>query len=218
MTDTTVPGPAWVPAYLAALAETGQVKQAMAVAGVSKCAVYHQRKTNLLFAEAWQARLPPRRSARRVASQPAAGRMRNSGWRARFLAALAETSNVRTAAARSNVPPGTVYRLKRDDPAFAAGWAAALREGYDHLEMELLGYLRDPQPERKMDVVAALRLLAAHRETVERQRVLSEEEDEQATIESLDAFIEQMRQRRLANSAILLEAQSLGEDPDDGRD
>ena len=74
--------------------------------------------------------------------------------------------------------------------------------------MELLGYLRAPQPGRKMDVAAALRLLGAHRETVERRRALAEDEDEQAVLDSIDAFLEDMRQRRLANEAILIEAES----------
>jgi hypothetical protein len=75
-------------------------------------------------------------------------------------------------------------------------WQAALHEGYDMLEMELLGYLRDPQPERKMEVAAALRLLAAHRETVERRRALAAEEDDEALLESIDRFIDDMAERR----------------------
>ena len=67
--------------------------------------------------------------------------------------------------------------------------------------------MRDPQPKRKMDVAAALRLLAAHRQTVERQRSLAAEQDEDAVLESIDRFIEDMRQRRFANDAILVETQ-----------
>ena len=48
-------------------------------------------------------------------------------------------------------------------------------------------------------------LLAAHRETVAKERAYREEEDEQAVLESIDAFIEDMRQRRFANEAILAE-------------
>ena len=129
-------------------------------------------------------------------------------WVPAFLEALAETSNVTASADRVNVPTRTVYKLRREDADFAARWLAALHEGYDNLEMELLGYLRAPQPGRKMDVAAALRLLAAHRETVERRRALAEDEDEQAVLDSIDAFLEDMRQRRLANEAILIEAES----------
>ena len=59
-----------------------------------------------------------------------------------------------------------------------------------------------------MDVAAALRLLAAHRETVERRRALNAEDDEQATLDSIDRFFEDMRQRRRANSAVLTEAEN----------
>jgi hypothetical protein len=134
-------------------------------------------------------------------------------WRTYFLQALAETSNVARSAAAVGAAPSRAYKLRREDPAFAALWRAALLEGYDHLEMEVLGYLRDTQPARKMDVASALRLLAAHRETVARERALREDDDEQAVLDSIDQFIEDMRQRRLANGAILLEARR-----DDGDD
>jgi len=133
-----------------------------------------------------------------------------ANWRIRFFQALAETSNVTASAARVRVPVDSVYKLKRDNPRFAARWLAALHEGYDLLEMELLGYLRNPRPASKMDVSGALRVLAAHREAIERRRAMidEEEEDEQAMLESLDTFLAQMRQRRFANEAILLEAKT----------
>ena len=129
----------------------------------------------------------------------------NGGWKRIFLEALAETSSVTRAAERANVPTRTVYKARRGDAGFAAKWLAALREGYDNLEIELLGYLRDPAPGRKMDVTAALRLLAAHRETVERQRALTEEDDEDGLLDSLDRFIDDMCVRREANAAILID-------------
>jgi hypothetical protein len=111
------------------------------------------------------------------------------------------------------VPLRTVYKTRRDDAGFAAKWRAALHEGYDNLEMDLLGHLRAPNPARKMDVASSLRLLIAHRETVARERALREDDDEQAVLDSIDAFIEDMRQRRLANSTILLESEAAdGED------
>lgn len=198
-----IPGPAWIPTFLAVLAETGKVGEAVKAAGVLKNAVYFQRKTNRRFADAWQAALARKQS--RTVAWPGAMPTRNIGWRSFFFEALAETSNVTAAAARAEVPLRTVYKTRRNDPAFAARWLAALHEGYDHLEMELIGYLRDPAPTRKMDVAGALRLLAAHRETVERRRALNEEEDEQAVLESIDRFIDEMRVRRAANNAILIE-------------
>jgi hypothetical protein len=207
-----IKGPAWIPTFLAALAETGKVGQSIEAAGISPNSAYFQRKTNARFAQAWQAALNSEAPTAAVAEiAPQAVPARNAGWRTSFLEALAETSNASVSAARVNVPLKTVYNARRSDPAFAAKWLAALHEGYDHLEMELLGYLRDPAPKRKMDVAGAIRLLAAHRDTVERRRAFEQEDDEQAVLDSIDRFIDQMRERRTANTAILSE-----ETPGDG--
>ncbi len=213
MKDNLLTGPAWCPVFLAALRETGRVDRAKKAAGISQGALYHQRKFNLRFFEAWQAALAASPARHRRAPVPSAAPVRSGQWRIVFLEALAETSNITASAIRANVPLRTVYKVRRADAAFAAQWQVALNEGYDSLEMELLGYLRDPQPARKIDVAAAMRLLAAHRETVERRRALAEDDDEQAVLDSIDQFIEDMRQRRLANSAILIEA-----DTGDGED
>jgi AcrR family transcriptional regulator len=198
----------WERAFLAGLRKGRSIAEAAAAAGIAPGTAYSFRRSNARFAAAWEAafeaggRTPRGQRFTRVLQ-----------WKRAFLEALAETSNVSASAARVNVPTRTVYRLKREDPEFAARWLAALREGFDNLQMELLGYLRDPQPKRKMDVAAALRLLSAHREAVERERALRDDDDEQAVLDSIDAFLEDMRQRRLANAAILLEAES-----DDGPD
>ena len=128
--------------------------------------------------------------------------------RTQFLQSLAETSNVSRSAEAAGVAPGLAYKARREDAKFAAQWRDALYEGYDNLEMEVLGFLRDPAPAQKMDVTVAMRLLVAHRETVARERALREDDDEQAVLESIDAFIDQMRERRAANTAILAEADS----------
>lgn len=201
-------GPEWVARFLAQLAATGRVKQSARAAGITSSTAYFRRNTNRQFAAAWQAALGSNRPAAAAVEVAEAPPGRTVGWRVRFLEALAETSNVKASAIRANVPIRTVYKTRREDAEFAAKWLVALQEGYDHLEMELLGYLRNPQPGQKMDTAAALRLLAAHRDTVERRRALTDEEDKQATLESIDRFIEDMRQRRAANTAILIEAQA----------
>jgi hypothetical protein len=178
MSDEMPIGPAWVPVFLETLAVSGVVKQAMQAAGVRESVLYAQRDTNRRFDEAWQAALAA--SPRAEAAKRDGRRTRLGGWRGVFLAALAESSNVTAASVRANVPLRTVYNVRRADAAFAAGWRTALHEGYDRLEMELLGHLRDPRPERTMDVAAATRLLAAHRATVARQRALNDDEDEPA--------------------------------------
>jgi len=140
------------------------------------------------------------------------GRLKNN-WRTYFLQALAETSNVTQSAARAGASPSRAYKARREDARFAAQWRAALLEGYDHLELEVLGYLRNPDPKHKMDVASAVRLLTMHAATVARERALREDEDEQEVLDSIDQFIEEMRERRAANAAILIEA-----DPDDGEE
>jgi hypothetical protein len=205
----------WMPAFHAALAEGRSIKRASRLAGISPGTAYYYKQRNAEFAAQWSAgALQSTACGAPGAWEP--GPPRHAGWRKAFFEALAETSNVTAAAARAGIPLRTVYKTKRDDAGFAARWLAALHEGYDLLELELLGYLRDRKPERKMDVAAALRLLAAHRETVERRRALSAEEDEEALLESIDRFIDDMRERRAANEAILAEDGGAEGEPEAG--
>lgn len=190
---------AWMPTFLATLREA-TVKRAAEIAGIGPALAYYYRSRDPAFAAKWQAALAEAPDSPVVPQ-------RTAGWRTAFLDALIETSNVAASAMRAGVPLRTAYKTRRDDAGFAARWRAALHEGYDNLEFELLGHLRDPAPTRKMDVTAALRLLVAHRETVARERALREDDDEQAVLESIDRFIDDMRQRRMANNAILIETE-----------
>lgn len=198
----------WEQPFLAALAELGIVKHAAKVAGVGTTTVYSRCQKNSGFARRMAGVLPAKRERQALIDRTKLARPETapSQWRAIFLQALADSSNVSASAAKAKVEPARVYKARREEPEFAVKWRAALREGYDNLEIEVLGHLRDPQPERKMDVAAAARLLAAHRATVERERAMEGEEDEQAVIDSIDAFLEGMRQRRIANEALLIEA------------
>ena len=212
MTDTTN-APGWIPDFLAALSETGNIRHSARIAGISQTTAYDARKSHPDFAAEWKAAIAGKeygrsgfqRQAPLAAIEEAVPAKPPRGWRKPFLEALAETSSVLAAAAHAKVTPQSAYRLRRTDPEFAAEWLAALHEGYDHLEMELVGYLRDPAPKRKMDVPGAIRLLSAHRDTVERRRAFDEDDDEQAVLESIDRFIDEMRDRRAANTAILTE-------------
>jgi hypothetical protein len=170
MTDAYPPGFAWAPAFIAALGSLRTVKAAAAACGISPGTAYYLRDRNPAFAAEWQAAL---RAPVSVGAEGESASLpvriygqTDPGWRTRFLDALAETSNVTASAARAGVPVGTVYKARRQDRALAARWRKALHEGYENLEMEVLGHLRDPRQSRKMDVAAALRLLAAHRETI----------------------------------------------------
>lgn len=211
---------AWMPEFLAELRTSGNIRQAARTAKIAQTTAYDARHRHAHFRRAWDEALAAAQDSGGLVGElcaattvpamaadplPARSKSASAHWRNHFFDALAESSSVKAAAAHAGVKLRTVYRLRRDDGEFAARWLAALHEGYDNLEMELLGYLRDAQPKRKMDVAAALRLLAAHRDTVERRRALVEEESEQETLDSIDRFIEEMRQRRAANEAILAE-------------
>lgn len=138
----------------------------------------------------------------------------NPHWRKAFLSALAETSNIAAAARRAGVNVSTVYKARRTEPAFARHWQAALCEGYDNLEMELLARLRSGESQgdaarakgRKFDNAAAFRLLTAHRESVARQRALRDEEDEDAILASINAKLDSMRQRERSAARLLAPA------------
>lgn len=119
-------------------------------------------------------------------------------WREEFLAALAETSNVTAASAAAGVHPSRVYKARRLDPDFARQWRAALLEGYEHLETELLHRLRFGEAKDaavKFDNTAALRLLGLHRETVARERAMRENEDLPAVRASIHAKLAQLREQ-----------------------
>tara|TARA_E500000305_G_scaffold98858_1_gene90682 strand:- start:131 stop:610 length:480 start_codon:yes stop_codon:yes gene_type:complete len=126
-------------------------------------------------------------------------------WRGLFLDTLADTSNVSAAARISGANPSRAYKVRREEPEFARQWAEALLEGYEHLEMETLHRLRfgtgpdDP----KFDIANALRLLAAHKETVAREKARQSEASEEDVLASLDAKIQALRDHELGRAAAM---------------
>ena len=195
--------PAWMAGFLKALKAGKGVRRAAEIAGVAISTAYDWRARDAEFAYDWDAaRGVP------VVGADCWGGVRRVGKRriACFLEALAESSNVRAAAAAADLDTASVYRLRRTDPDFARQWYAALAEGYDNLEMELLAHLRsggenpqDPGGVRKFDTAAALRSLAAHRESVAREKGRRALADEAATIASINEKIDKLRLRGLAN-------------------
>jgi hypothetical protein len=109
--------------------------------------------------------------------------MAKKNWQTVFLNELAETSNVK--------------------PDFARRWYEALAAGYDNLEMDLLCRLREGRLEdadsegnkRKFDIGTAFKCLIAHRETVARTKGRKTLEDELATMKSINAKIDKIRER-----------------------
>jgi hypothetical protein len=146
-----------------------------------------------------------------MTSQPdrAPARRRRFGapknWRQTFLANLADTSNVSAAAEAADISLSWVYKTRREDPHFARQWFAALCEGYDNLEMDLLHRLRSGEAKDteapKYDNATAFRLLSVHRQSVAREKAIQEDEDEQAILASIDAKLDAMRERAQQNAA-----------------
>ncbi|MXP27808.1 hypothetical protein GRI58_03090 [Porphyrobacter algicida] len=62
----------------------------------------------------------------------------------------------------------------------------------------MLCYLRDPAPERKMDVSAALRLLAAHKETIAAERATRANVSAAEVRASIGRKVDALREQLLA--------------------
>ena len=130
-------------------------------------------------------------------------------WMPRFLAALAETSNVTRAAKLAQVSTSAAYDARRKRREFARQWQTALREGYDNLEMELLCRLRQGEVKppagakrgmRSYDNAVALRLLMAHRESAARERAMCANIDAAEIRASIDRKVAALRAQVLAES------------------
>jgi hypothetical protein len=198
--------PVWAARFLDGLRAGEGVRAASRAAGVTSSTPYHRRKADAAFRAEWDACRPvdDRRKSR---AGPAP--RRDAARIERFLDELAETSNVAAAAAVADLPVSKVYRLRRGDPDFARRWYAALAEGYDNLEMELLAHLRSggespgADAARKFDTAAALRCLSAHRESVAREKGRRTLAEEAATICAINAKIDAMRARAKESDAAI---------------
>jgi len=132
-----------------------------------------------------------------------AGKPKNErGWREAFLEHLSRSSNVAAAARAAGIDVSTVYKTRRQEKDFASHWFAALCDGYDNLELELLRRLRNGDTEnttakrkKKFDNATAFRLLTAHRDTVSRERARRSDQDEDTINASIDAKLDVMRER-----------------------
>lgn len=127
-------------------------------------------------------------------------------WSRIFLSELAATSNVSASARKARISTTTAYDTRRANPEFNRRWLAALCEGYDHLEMELLHRLRNGEVKpaagarkgsRAFDNATAFRLLAVHRESAARQRAINHNQDSARILISINAKLDKMRERKL---------------------
>lgn len=85
-----------------------------------------------------KARLVQRRTVRRPRFDRRA--------RARFIAVLSATCNVRLASRTAGIQHNVAYLARRQDPGFAADWSEALASGYARLEVEALRYALERLP------------------------------------------------------------------------
>jgi len=136
-------------------------------------------------------------------------------WVQPFLAALAETSNVRRAAHKAGIPTSTAYDARRKQRAFARQWQEALCEGYDNLVLDLLCRLREGEIKpaagskrgmRIFDNASALRLLAAHREARERENAVQANVSAAEIRASINRKIATFRENVLADARAEAEA------------
>lgn len=153
----------------------------------------------------------PTRRGRNPSARPAP--VNNTRWREAFLEKLAETSNISAAAEWANVSTTQVYASRRHEPEFARKWLAALCEGYDNLEMDVLRRLREGDTKdadgNKFDFAAAMRLLAAHRESTARQRAIDDNQDADRIIEEINDHIDRMRERTKAAERLAAEFENV---------
>jgi len=118
------------------------------------------------------ARSPGKRVIIRPGLKQGEGERINNNWRRLFLDHLAESSNVTASAEKAGISVSRAYKVRREEAAFARQWLLALAEGYLHLEMEVVRRLREGDvnvgEDGKFDFANAIRLLAAHRNSVPR--------------------------------------------------
>ncbi|MCA0903621.1 hypothetical protein [Qipengyuania aquimaris] len=186
---------AWEAAFLKALREYGKVNAAAHAAGITTGPPYNRRKVSASFDAEWKQALAAYNSGKSKRIRNSEERPAPRQWKRVFLDALAETSNVAGSARQAGIAPRVAYRTRRSCEDFASDWRAALFEGYANLEMEVLGYLRDPAPAHKMDVTAALRLLAAHKETIAQERATRANVSAAEVRASIERKVDELRKK-----------------------
>lgn len=126
-----------------------------------------------------------------------------------FFDVLRRTCNVKRAAKAAGAWPHTVYRFRREQPAFAARWQAALEDGFARLELALVGGATHAVIPRKtekpakrspiapMSAADAIRVLAIHRAEVkgiggrsgQPARIRSLDEVREGIVRKVDAIL-----------------------------
>lgn len=145
------------------------------------------------------AKPPGKRIAIRPSLKEGEGGRINNNWRRLFLDHLAESSNVTASAEKAGISASRAYKVRREETEFARLWQEALAEGYLHLEMEVLRRLRagdgKTSDDGKFDFANAIRLLAAHRDSVARGAGEVRDVTAAEVRMSIDRKIEDIRRR-----------------------
>ena len=133
---------AWKPAFIHALAATGNVLEAQRVVGKARSTIYKARDRDTEFAVQWDAALETHREkadrAEADRTEPEPKRPRGStAWRKGFLDTLAATGSVHRALLENGVGKTTAYEARKKDEEFAAQWKNAIDLSVDLLEVEV---------------------------------------------------------------------------------
>ena len=187
--------PWWQETFLEGVRQFGKITAAAQSAGITTKGPYDRRKACDRFRHAWDDALAEFKRSGRSPKIESTAQRKADQWKRTFLESLVATSNVSASAEKAGVATAEVYRTRRTDEAFAADWREALFEGYTNLEMEVLGYLRDSAPAHKLDVAVALRLLAAHKETVAKERAHRASVSAAQVRATIDRKVEELRKR-----------------------
>ena len=136
---------------------------------------------------------------------------------ATFLAALADSCNVKLAARIAAVSTSAIYARRERDAAFRAGWDRALAEGYSKLELEMLkralhGVERtvvtragNRETFREYNDRLGLALLRMHRDSV---ALTSDGVDDREYEEARERIIERLNRIREREQAVETKAQA----------
>lgn len=136
-----------------------------------------------------------------MANKSGSGKVKraNRNWKDKFLIALAQTSNVSRSADLAGIDTSTAYRTRSSESDFERRWLAALWEGYEHLELEVLRRLREgdlkTESGEKYDFAAAIRLLSAHRDTAAQAKAAQRNVSAAEIRASIDRKVEEIRFR-----------------------
>jgi hypothetical protein len=152
-------------------------------------------------------------SGKKPQMRKASGRSWSKTKASIFLSVLADTCNVTEACRKSGISTAAVYRRKKNDAAFRAGWREALGTAYQRLELVLLDraftgtekvVTRKDGSQESMTEYSnqlGLTLLKMHRDSAKEAEPESEPHNIDEIRERLFNKLERLRQREETRAA-----------------